>query len=60
MDIICSPNVDICWIGTATGAFGVRGNVRAGHKGLFEKWRRASRPAVEGGILPPGKIVRQA
>jgi hypothetical protein len=23
---------------------------------LFEQWRRASRPAVEGGILPPGQI----
>jgi hypothetical protein len=22
---------------------------------LFKKWRRASQPAVEGGILPPGK-----
>ena len=25
-----------------------------------EQWRRASRPAVEGGILPPGQIARPA
>jgi hypothetical protein len=24
-------------------------------KRLYEKWRWASRPAVEGGILPPGE-----
>ena len=29
-------------------------------KSLFEKWRRASRPAVEGGILPPGKTTRKS
>ena len=28
--------------------------------GLFEKWRRASRPAVKGGMLPPGKIARKS